>query len=333
MDGIKISNLDTVNEVEHDDLAISVVDLTTNGTKNISIGNLAKSLTSKDADNLLENDTNGLIKADADNFISDNDDNGIEKGSDEKLFSLKLFIKYHIWGFIPSSGSTPDEEVSITKGEAICEDGSTIVKLTSNEVDLDLPTLKGSSLSNNTTYHLFRFKKDDDTYQWWLDTSLTPTITDIKSALAYRRIYSAKTDNSGDLPDVFGNLMSGGGIRYTCKDPISVENASSSSTTQTTILLQTPLGLKINVEVMYAIINSDPPLQLGRIYSLDSNDLVVSALNANLYPANAGTTASDGSIIKKIRSNLTSQIARRELTNSGIINTTIHNYEDLRNYY
>ncbi|PNX49881.1 MAG: hypothetical protein BV457_00140 [Thermoplasmata archaeon M9B1D] len=82
----KISELDSVVSVDYDDLVPTVTDLTPNGTKKITVGNLAKSMISQDSDNLLEDDTNGLIKADADNLISSDSDNLLEKSSvDQKL--------------------------------------------------------------------------------------------------------------------------------------------------------------------------------------------------------------------------------------------------------
>ena len=76
-----------------------------------------------------------------------------------------------------------------------------------------MPTLLGSALANSTTYHLFRYKNNVDVDSWHLSTSLTPTIADIKSANAYRRIFSFKTASDGDIVQFKGDELNGGALR------------------------------------------------------------------------------------------------------------------------
>jgi hypothetical protein len=246
--------------------------------------------------------------------------------------------KYWMWGLIPSSnGTTPDEQVDITPGRCIAQDGETFLELTSTETGLDFTTLNGGALSVSTTYHLFRYLKNDDTMQWHLDTSLTPTISDIKSASAYRRIYSAITDSSGDLPDVVGNILESGiGVEYLFKDSINIETAVTATASQTIITLPLATGLKFYAQMIYAIQNSDSNFQVGRMYSLDTNDVAVTAANGNLWCANTTSTDNDGSIELKVRTNTSAQIARRENTGAGTpgdIYTTIIGYLDYRNQF
>lgn len=119
-------------------------------------------------------------------------------------YGTSIFDINFIYGLVPSSSSgVPDEDIDITSGKALCKDGSTIISFDSL-TDQNMPTLLGSALANSTTYHLFGFMKDDNTSQLWLDTSLTPTITDIKSANAYRRIFSFKTESDGDIIKFYG---------------------------------------------------------------------------------------------------------------------------------
>jgi len=130
------------------------------------------------------------------NQINDFLANKVNINGDNAAFLDHNFIN----GFIPkSNATTPDEDIDITSGKALCKDLTTFVELSADATGLSMPTLLGSALANSTSYHLFRYKKKDDTDQWHLSTSLTPTIADIKSANAYRRVFSFKTNSTGDI--------------------------------------------------------------------------------------------------------------------------------------
>lgn len=120
--------------------------------------------------------------------------------------------KYFIYGFVPSSGSDPDEEINITAGKARCEDGFTIVE-TAGVNDLNLATELGGALSADTTYNVYRYQRAAD-QAWHVEDSLSPTIGDMSSALAYRLIASYNTDGSGDL---INHIGSGKGIEIFIK--------------------------------------------------------------------------------------------------------------------
>jgi len=158
-----------------------------------------------------------------------------------------------IWGLISkSSAGDPTEDIDITKGKAICEDGSTIVELLSDTVDIDMPTILGGVLTALTYYHLYRYLKNDDTMQWHLSTSLTPTITDIKSALAYRRIVSFLTDVSGDIITFYGFKKENGGIIIKIADTI-IHDAPS----PTTISIPTPNNVECYPIVYTTVVDDD----------------------------------------------------------------------------
>lgn len=160
--------------------------------------------------------------------------------------------KYSISGFVPVSGTTPDEQVTISTGKALCEDGFTLLNLTSIATDLDFPTLLGGALAADTTYHLFAFLKNDNTVAWDLGTSLTPTIATINSALAYRRIYSAKTDSSGDLPNLKGIDVGNGKVEYEFITGISETTSVNiwvPDATNDLTLNALPIGLKLKAKL------------------------------------------------------------------------------------
>ena len=166
---------------------------------------------------------------------------------------IGYYNKHWMWGFIPKSGATPDEQVTITGGKAICKDGSTIVELTATATNLSLPALNGGPLANNTTYHLVRYKKNDNTMQWDLDASLTPTIGDIKSVLAYRRILSLKTDSSGDITEFTGEDKGSGTIKIIYRENF-IETITSVALSN--IAISTPGG--INVDALMLLQARDP---------------------------------------------------------------------------
>jgi len=161
----------------------------------------------------------------------------IKQATTTKL-GTTLLDKYWIYGFVPTSGTDPDEDVDVSVGKALCEDGSTIVELTST-AGLSYPTLNGGALSNSTTYHLFRYLKDNATYGWHLDTSLTPTISDIESALAYRKIISLKTDASGDLREFIG-INENNRINIRFKTALSAVNVLVNTSTFTYGAIEVP---------------------------------------------------------------------------------------------
>jgi hypothetical protein len=134
---------------------------------------------------------------------------------------IALLDKYWGWGGSCKSGTNTDEQVTIQPFKFLAQDGLTILELVSVATNLDYPTLNGGALANSTTYHLFRYLKNDDTMQWHLSTSLTPTISNIKSALAYRRILSLKTDGDGDLLLFDSVLISGGGIQISTTEVLA----------------------------------------------------------------------------------------------------------------
>jgi hypothetical protein len=241
--------------------------------------------------------------------------------------------KYFGYGFVPRSGSNPDEDVTIDKpGVLICEDGSTYVTLTAIEVDLDIPTLFGGALGNDTTYYLFRYLKSDDTMQWHVEASLTPTIGDIKSALAYRIICPIDTDSSGDIYKFSSKELSGGGLKIKFATPINLEAGASTSASQTIVSTKVASGLEVDVMVSYVIANASSAFQTGRIYSPDGDDVSVSGIS-NLYTANTSSSQNDGSVCLEITTNTSSQIHRRENASNGVASTVLYYYKYYRNNF
>jgi hypothetical protein len=153
---------------------------------------------------------------------------------------IALLDKYWIYGFIPTSGTDTDEEIDITAGKAICEDGSTIVETTA-VTDLNLATELGGALGNDTTYHVYRYQRAAD-QAWHIDTSLTPTIGDLASALAYRLIISYKTDGSGDLIAHTGHNRGDKGvlIKYNTR----IQDVSTTTSSYVTKTFTVPNGIE-----------------------------------------------------------------------------------------
>ena len=104
------------------------------------------------------------------------------------------------YGFISSSNtSSPDTTLAITTGKCLALDKTTILILDTAETALNMETVLGTSLSASTSYHLFYYKNTDEEYDWHLEDSITPTISDLYSTNCYRRIVSFKTDSNGDI--------------------------------------------------------------------------------------------------------------------------------------
>jgi len=246
--------------------------------------------------------------------------------------SLGSINKYAIWGFVPSSGATPDEQINMTKGKALCEDGHTFVELPSDESDIDFPTLNGGALSNSTTYHLFRYIKNDNTYQWYLSTSLTPTISDILSAKAYRRIFSAKTDSSGDLIEFIGYKKSNGAIEIIFSIGGVNEGSSIQSATKATITLSTaPLGLPLDMNFTLSRVSGTGGNQYYALFNPNINPSVNINYNDISDGISAGTYDNGiGDLFKTI--NTSSQISHKGTT-SGSIELGVKGYIDYRNYF
>lgn len=243
-------------------------------------------------------------------------------------FSLQ---KYFIYGFVPSSGTDTDEQVDMIAGRGVCEDGSTIVELQSDESDIDFPTLLGGVLGNDTTYHLFRYLKNDFTMQWHLETSLTPTIGDIKSALAYRRILSLKTDSSGDLSPFVGFKKANGLIHIKFDSGIN-EGSSVQSATKATITLSTiPLGLSLSVDFILNRVSGTGGNRYYALFHPDKDPTVNSSSNDIIDGLSAGNYDNGGRIgFKEI--NTSSQISHKG-TVSGDIGIAVLGYNDYRNYF
>ena len=157
----KISDFSTITTIAFDDLLIAVVDTTSNGTKNITFGDLIKNGVSSDTGNLLGSDTNGLNKltfddqlksTDADNLLAKGADNKIRLEADTDLISSdsgnalqksstdkKLFVdanyaeaKVDLRGIsllkqkigIANSGGDADHDIAFTAGNFIFDDGT-----------------------------------------------------------------------------------------------------------------------------------------------------------------------------------------------------------------
>lgn len=168
----------------------------------------------------------------------------------------KIIDKNFISGLIPSNSLTnPDEDMSITSGKALCKDCSTIVNLDSDIV-LSMPSLLETSLANSSSYHLFLYKKNDGTNQWKLSTSKDPTISDIKSANAYRRIRSFKTDSSGDIVNEIHTTERGNGrIFHRFNSMIPETSAYPSSINSLFALASVPEGEIFNAYLNQQIDN------------------------------------------------------------------------------
>ena len=240
--------------------------------------------------------------------------------------------KYSMSGFVPTSGSDADEEVTVSVGKALCEDGSTVLNLTATATDLDFPTLLGGALGNDTTYHLFAFLKNDNTVDWHLETSLTPTIATINSSLAYRRIFSAKTDSSGDLISFIGYKKISGNIFIDFGTGIT-EGSNIESATKATITLGTiPLGLPLDVSFTLTRTNSSSGNQYYYLFN-PNIDPTVNVVSSDFSDGIGGGGSYDnGGRINFKTINTLSQISHKGTT-GGDISLGALGFNDYRNYY
>jgi len=299
-----------------------------------NIGNLSAITNGSLVGDVLSREGNGLKVYDSSGSLVDEIDWEYLISGAVETKGLTRYNKYWKWGFIPQSGSTSDEQVTITAGKALCQDGSTVVELTSTKTDLDYPTLLGSALASSTTYHLFRYKKDNDTMQWHLSTSLTPTISDIKSALAYRRVLSLKTDIDGDLLAFVGFALQGGAIRIEYSAEGVIEGTSIGSATKATLTCSSiPAG--IEVDGIFSIQKTTASLSCYYMIFHPSLDPTVD-LDRNDMDMNIAGGADYDISIKTIlrRTNTSSQISHKgRVTGTAGNSITCYGYVDYFNNF
>jgi len=254
--------------------------------------------------------------------------------ADSLLDNANIRDKYYIYGFVSSSGSDTDEEIDVTAGKAICEDGMTIIEAGAT-TDLNLPTEFGGALTGDTTYHVYRYQRATD-QAWHVEDSLTPTIGDIRNALAYRRIASFKTDASGDLYDFEGEVLPSGGIEINYVSDILDLNASNPAVAGSiNLTLSAPSGLPLRAKVLGSIAaGSGTGDSLGVNFS--SVGLSVATRGAGFEDLNSrGDAERYPNMQKYIKLNTSSQIVY-EVTSSTINNTLkfyTKGYQDYRNYF
>jgi len=187
------------------------------------------------------------------------------------------------YGFVPSSNvATPDTNVDITSGKVGAKDGETILNLDSDETGLNLETLLGGALAVDTTYHLMRYLKSDDTFQWYISTNVDPSIGDIKSANAYRRILSVLTDSSGDIYRFYGFEIQGIGvhIRYFGTDGIlAYDGGGGAPTTPTDLVIPVPTGIILRADMQTFI---DTTIDANRRMYLTEKDSGLEFTSANV---------------------------------------------------
>lgn len=200
----------------------------------------------------------------------------------------------YIEGFIPQSNdTTPDTDIDITEGSALCKDLQTFVYCPNETINLE--TILGTPLVADTTYHLYRYLDSSDVNQWHLDTSLTPTITGIKSANAYRRIFSFVTDGDGDIIH-FQNQNMQGGYRLIYKTEI-LTLSTTQTTTLSNLTLTVPTGFSLDVLFRVNLTDSSDSGDVGGKYYDWGNDYTIPS---DLYgyditssPSNQGYLASE----------------------------------------
>jgi len=309
---------------------------TTSGT--ISAGNVGASGTTVTLDKIYElyDITAGynwreIDPQDGDFVFNDNDKNNYIRTSSSWNRNYFNANKYSISGFVPVSGTTSDEQVTVSTGICLCEDGSTTLELTSTATDIDFPTLNGGALSVSTTYHLFAYKKNDNTLGWHLDTTLSPTISSIKSVGAYRRIDSNKTDSSGDLLK-FYSVQRGHSIIKRLDLVVNEYNSAPTTTRTTTTFSSIPVGFKVLVKLGVAIVSTGTVQGEYRICDPDTQDVATTAINSTFANGEAGDS-SDGGSQHEVLSNTSGQLAHRANSATGNLYLNCIGYEDFRNYF
>lgn len=165
-----------------------------------------------------------------------------------------------IYGLVPSSNRTTNNtSINLTAGKCICKDSSTILSfsdyINTNLIETDNTNI--TSLSANATYHLFGYKRNDDSDALWLNNLLTPnfipsgeTESIIKSTNAYRRIFSFKTDANGYIREFYAYDERGAlQIIYVVSEGILEVSLASSSipTSYTDLTLSVPKDIKVKV--------------------------------------------------------------------------------------
>lgn len=241
----------------------------------------------------------GQIPTTKDTKLRHNGTNFLLEELDEGTTSLKG-INYLSpdwgYGFVPKSNTgTPDTNVDITAGKIVAKDGKTILNLDSDASNLNLETLLGGALAVDTTYHLMRYLKSDDTFQWYISTNVAPTIGDIKSANAYRRILSIYTDSSGDIREFHTFHIDTIGLLYLYKDRPIQQFSGTLTSSENVIALTIPGGLKLKCNLSSYITGINDVTRSVRFYSFDENDSVVGSGNSQLLEKEAADGIDGGS--------------------------------------
>ena len=249
------------------------------------------------------------------------------------LLTASTYIdKCGIYGLVPSSNSgTPDEQIDITSGKCIAEDGLTILSLASLTIaDLTNHITPGAS----TTYHLFLYRNASSGLDI-LDftTSLSPTAGTGDAQLPnldvgkLRRVGSFKTDGSADLLE-FTSTLEGRAIRIEYKLNIQDYNAVVGIATHN-LALSMPTGLSL-LPIMNTSLES-----AGNNATIDAS--VVSNFQTvysarNLWLTNNNIVSSTNNLAFKTTTGIHRVIVNSS-ANSPILKIVTAGYIDYRNNF
>jgi hypothetical protein len=221
----------------------------------------------------------------------------------------KAFAKGYIWGFKPAWVSS--SEISFSAG--VCRSSADDF----NAISTSTITKQISGPSNNTTYHVWLIRdNDDDALDVYYDTSITGANVAAGQTLV-RRLFSIKTDGSGNFLDFDSYEISGGGIQTNYATPIKdVDNAAPGGTSAVTVTLSLPTGLELDAIFSGSFSNASATSPAYRFSSLAQAD--VAPTNTDYCNMNGYRDTSNGSRGAgqfRIRTNTSAQIRSRASAN------------------
>jgi hypothetical protein len=247
-----------------------------------------------------------------------------------------LLDKYWIYGLIPSSNAvTPDEQVDVTAGKCVAQDGSTILSL-DTPTTLDITTHITPGADQTLHAFLYRDTNGDDILD--VSTSLTPTVGTGDANLPnldgtkYRRIGSVLTDGSADIYKFYSLALSGSGT-YIYYDAWILDYNSAPTTTETLTTMSIPSGLELPVEFSGSVQGITAGNKNVKFYNPNVTDSAVTNTNQSMMGGVAGDSSdySGGHFV--VVTDTSARVAHRASSTSGTLKMITVGYYDFRNNY
>jgi len=246
----------------------------------------------------------------------------------------------YLTGLTLSIGTDTDHDIDIAEGsftELSDTDGFTLSSVLTKQIDANwaegddaggFPS--GLTLSPNTWYQVFVIAKTDGTVDAGFDTSLSAVnlLADATSYTKYRRIGSVLTDGSQNIIP-FIQIRD----EFTWSVPVNDYNNNNPGTSALPLPLTTPENINAFAYCSFTITNNTSATSTSALFTdKDITDSAPSLTLCDLYVDGDGNAGASGSIVKHVKTDLSSQIrARLSFSDSNftLVITTL-GWRDLR---